>query len=56
MHTDLNPNQIVPKGPDPVEWLSPHHREELDGSPFGEGTPPGQVRNGERSPNPVELA
>ena len=56
VHTDLNPNQIVPKGPDPVEWLSPHDREKLDGSPFGEGTPPGRVRNGERSPNPVELA
>ena len=56
VHTDLNPNQIVPKGPDPVDWLSVHDREKLDGSPFGEGTPPGRVRNGERSPNPVELA
>lgn len=56
VHTDVNPNQIVPKGPDVVEWLMPHDRTKLDGSPFGDGTPPGRVRTGERSPNPVELA
>ncbi|MFJ8696298.1 glutathione S-transferase family protein, partial [Streptomyces roseolilacinus] len=22
-------------------WRSPHHREELGGRPFGDGTPPG---------------
>ncbi|HHU38066.1 MAG TPA: glutathione S-transferase family protein [Propionibacterium sp.] len=55
VHTDLNPNQIVPQGPDPVVWLTPHDRDKLGGSPFGEGTPPGRVRNGERSPHPIEL-
>ena len=56
VHTDLNPLQIIPKGPDPVVWLSRHDREQLGGSPFGEGTAPGPVRSGERSPHPVELA
>ncbi|MCX5043704.1 glutathione S-transferase C-terminal domain-containing protein [Aldersonia sp. NBC_00410] len=40
VHTDLNPKQIVPKGPDPTGWLSPHGRDELGGLPFGNGTPP----------------
>ena len=40
VHTDLNPTQIVPKGPDPCGWLTPHHREQLGGRPFGDGTPP----------------
>ncbi|MDV6011742.1 glutathione S-transferase C-terminal domain-containing protein [Haloechinothrix sp. LS1_15] len=35
-----NPLRIVPKGPDLSEWLAPHHREELGGSPFGQGSPP----------------
>jgi hypothetical protein len=39
--TGLNPTQIVPKDPDPSGWLTPHHREQLDGRPFGDGTPPG---------------
>ena len=26
VHTDLNPTQIVPKGPDPAGWLEPHGR------------------------------
>ena len=41
VHTDLNPNQIVPKGPYLKGWLSPHGREQLGGRPFGDGTPPG---------------
>ena len=41
MHTDLNPTQIVPLGPDPGGWLTPHGREQLGGRPFGDGTPPG---------------
>lgn len=41
VHTDLNPTQIVPKGPDLANWLTPHHREQLGGRPFGDGTPPG---------------
>ena len=38
---DINPTRIVPAGPDLRGWLTPHHREELGGSPFGDGTPPG---------------
>jgi glutathionyl-hydroquinone reductase len=41
VHTGLNPSQIVPAGPDLSGWLTPHHREELGGRPFGDGTPPG---------------
>ena len=26
VHTDINPTQIVPKGPDPAVWLTPHGR------------------------------
>lgn len=43
VHTDLNPTRIVPKGPDLANWLTPHHREELGGNPFGEGTAPGPI-------------
>ncbi len=41
VHTDINPTQVVPKGPDLAGWTSPHGREELGGRPFGDGTPPG---------------
>ncbi|MCW2756367.1 MAG: glutathione S-transferase [Nocardioidaceae bacterium] len=27
VHTSINPTGIVPKGPDPSGWLTPHHRE-----------------------------
>jgi putative glutathione S-transferase len=40
VHKDINPTQVVPKGPDLSGWLTPHHREQLGGSPFGDGTPP----------------
>ena len=40
VHTDVNPTQIVPKGPDLENWLEPHDRAELGGRPFGNGTPP----------------
>lgn len=40
VHTDINPTQIVPVGPDLGNWLTPHGREELGGRPFGDGTPP----------------
>ena len=40
VHRFLNPSGIVPKGPDLANWLTPHHREELGGRPFGDGTPP----------------
>ncbi|MCL4292227.1 MAG: glutathione S-transferase C-terminal domain-containing protein [Acidimicrobiia bacterium] len=41
VHTDVNPTGIVPDGPDLDNWLEPHDRAELGGSPFGGGTPPG---------------
>jgi putative glutathione S-transferase len=40
VHEDLNPTQIVPKGPDESGWTTPHGREVLGGRPFGDGTPP----------------
>ncbi|WP_408586140.1 glutathione S-transferase family protein [Prescottella soli] len=40
VHKDINPTQIVPKGPDLSHWLEPHNREVLGGRPFGNGTPP----------------
>ncbi|MFF4791643.1 glutathione S-transferase family protein [Streptomyces sp. NPDC001276] len=50
VHTEINPTRIVPLGPDLSGWLSPHHREELGGRPFGDGTPPGPGRTGEEVP------
>jgi glutathionyl-hydroquinone reductase len=50
VHTDINPTQIVPQGPDLANWLEPHGREELGGRPFGDGTPPGPVADGEVVP------
>jgi putative glutathione S-transferase len=40
VHSDVNPSQIVPKGPELTHWLEPHGREQLGGRPFGDGTPP----------------
>ncbi|GAB3821731.1 glutathione S-transferase C-terminal domain-containing protein [Kribbella italica] len=48
VHTGINPTQLVPKGPELVNWQMPHGREALGGEPFGKGTPPGPVREGER--------
>ncbi|WP_203567757.1 glutathione S-transferase family protein [Aestuariimicrobium ganziense] len=53
VHTDLNPLQIVPKGPDLSALTSPHGRDVLGGRQFGDGTPPGPVRAGEEVPNPL---
>ena len=50
VHTDVNPTQIVPKGPDLAGWLTPHHREQLGGRPFGDGTPPPPPPEAERVP------
>jgi putative glutathione S-transferase len=50
VHTDLNPTRIVPAGPDLSGWLTPHHREELGGRPFGDGTPPGPPSAAETVP------
>jgi glutathionyl-hydroquinone reductase len=40
VHSDINPSRIVPRGPDLSGWRSAHHREQLGGRPFGDGTPP----------------
>ncbi|MFF9019594.1 glutathione S-transferase family protein [Streptomyces eurythermus] len=48
VHTGINPTGIVPLGPDLGGWLTEHHRAELGGRPFGDGTPPGPVSPGER--------
>ena len=50
VQTDVNPTQIVPRGPDLTGWLVPHGRDALAGRPFGDGTPPGPVRAGEQVP------
>ncbi|MHA3835119.1 glutathione S-transferase family protein [Terrabacter sp. AAH1] len=45
VHSDVNPTGIVPLGPALENWATPHGREALGGSPFGEGaTPPGPPR------------
>ncbi|MFJ9683119.1 glutathione S-transferase family protein [Streptomyces sp. NPDC101194] len=51
VHTGINPTGIVPVGPDLSGWLTPHHREELGGRPFGDGTAPGPVPPGEQVPS-----
>jgi len=50
VHKDINPTQVVPKGPELSNWLTPHGRESLGGRPFGDGTPPGPTPEGERVP------
>jgi putative glutathione S-transferase len=47
VHRTINPTGIVPVGPDVSNWTRPHHREELGGRPFGDGTPPGPPPAGE---------
>ncbi|MDX3189502.1 glutathione S-transferase C-terminal domain-containing protein [Streptomyces sp. MN03-5084-2B] len=51
VHKNVNPTGIVPLGPDPSGWLTPHGREDLGGRPFGDGTPPGPPPSGERVPS-----
>jgi glutathionyl-hydroquinone reductase len=55
VHTDINPTQIVPKGPDLSRWVTPHGREALGGEPFGDGTPPGPVQEAERVPAGLDV-
>jgi putative glutathione S-transferase len=50
VHRDINPTGIVPLGPELGGWLSAHHREQLGGRPFGDGTPPPPPPHGERVP------
>jgi putative glutathione S-transferase len=50
VHKNLNPSGIVPDGPDLSGWRTRHHREDLGGRPFGDGTPPGPPLERERVP------
>ena len=50
VHADINPTGIVPKGPELAGWLTPHGRESLGGTPFGDGTPPPPPRESELVP------
>lgn len=50
VHLDINPSGVVPAGPRLDEWLTAHGRESLGGRPFGDGTPPPEVRPDERVP------
>jgi putative glutathione S-transferase len=50
VHRTINPSGVVPLGPDVSGFLTPHGREELGGRPFGDGTPPGPVAEGEEVP------
>jgi putative glutathione S-transferase len=50
VHSDINPMQIVPKGPELSGWWTSHGRESLGGRPFGDGTPPGPPPEHERVP------
>ena len=56
VHADINPTQIVPKGPELAGWLTPHGREDLGGTPFGDGTPPPPPREDEVVPRDHEAA
>jgi glutathionyl-hydroquinone reductase len=55
VHTDINPTQIVPAGPELSNWFEPHGREVLGGRPFGDGTPPGPPPQGETVATASEL-
>ncbi|MCZ7462133.1 glutathione S-transferase family protein [Streptomyces sp. WMMC940] len=50
VHRDINPTGIVPAGPDLSNWLEPHDRAALGGTPFGDGTPPEPVAPEEAVP------
>ncbi len=41
VHQDVNPSGVVPAGPSLENWADPHDRDQLGGTPFGDGTPPG---------------
>lgn len=50
VHHEINPRGVVAAGPALANLRSAHHREELGGSPFGDGTAPGPVPAGEEVP------
>ncbi len=53
-HRDVNPTGIIPRGPGLSNWAEPHGREDLGGSPFGDGatapSPPREVVPPEHNP------
>ncbi|HKJ11911.1 MAG TPA: glutathione S-transferase C-terminal domain-containing protein [Ornithinimicrobium sp.] len=49
-HRDVNPTGVVPMGPVAQWWNTEHHRDQLGGSPFGDGTPPPPPPEDERVP------
>lgn len=54
VHKEINPTQIVPLGPDLSGLRTPHGREALGGTPFGDrATAPGPVPTGEEVLNPL---
>ncbi|WP_276652069.1 glutathione S-transferase family protein [Corynebacterium vitaeruminis] len=54
VHTDINPTQIVPLGPDLSGLFTEHGRERLGGSPFADGvTLPEPLPASERVKNPL---
>jgi putative glutathione S-transferase len=56
VHTDINPTQVVPKGPDLGGWATAHGREALGGRPLGDGTPPPPPQAEEQVPDQVSAA
>lgn len=52
VHHEINPRGVIPKGPDLGGLSTAHGREQLGGSPFGDGTAPGPVPAGEEVPRP----
>ncbi len=49
-HLDINPTGVIPAGPLEQVWRTEHHRAELGGSPFGDGTPPSEPDPAEKVP------
>ncbi|MGB5936458.1 MAG: glutathione S-transferase family protein, partial [Ornithinimicrobium sp.] len=49
-HLDINPTGVIPAGPLEQVWTTEHHRAELGGSPFGDGTPPTEPHPAEKVP------
>ncbi|AKE41027.1 Glutathione S-transferase, C-terminal domain [Corynebacterium kutscheri] len=54
VHSDINPTQVVPQGPDLKGLFTPHGREKLGGNPFAPGVSmPGPIPTGEEVKNPI---
>ncbi|HEY2042452.1 MAG TPA: glutathione S-transferase C-terminal domain-containing protein [Jatrophihabitans sp.] len=53
VHDAINPTRVVARGPDPAQWRTPHHRDQLGGRPFGDGTAPPPALPEDRVAHPV---